>query len=177
MTDLTRANFGHTLNQYIYAQKLTEAKAAKAIGCSNKTIARLICGHSNPSDHMLKQAGVMMVIGFPGYSKLSKAERETISQTIGSVGGGVLGLGSVAAVVSSLGYAGLSAAGIASGLAALGAIVGGGMAAGLTVAAAIPIAAGFAGLGIVKGIKAVVGKYNDRKEELDPVWELPLTHR
>lgn len=177
MEDLTRSNFGYSLSQFAKAQNLSEAKIAKAIGCSAKTIDRLTGGKSYPSDEMLKQGATLIFLGFEKYSKLSKADREKISEKIGAVGGGVLGFGSITAVVSSLGFAGLSAAGITSGLAALGAVVGGGMVAGLTVAAGIPIMAGAVGYGLVKGVKAATNKYKLGKEELDLFWELPLPHR
>ncbi|MCK1788783.1 hypothetical protein [Pseudomonas violetae] len=177
MTDLTRSNFGYSITQFAKAQNLAEIKVAKVIGCSAKTIDRLTGGRSFPSDEMLRQGGTLIYLGFEKYSKLTKADREKISESIGAIGGGVLGLGSVTAVVSSLGYAGLSAAGIASGLAALGAVVGGGMVAGLTVAAGIPIVAGAVGYGLIKVFKAATDSHQLGKEELDPIWELPLTHR
>jgi hypothetical protein len=57
---------------------------------------------------------------------------------VGSVGGGVLGVGAVVYSVGALGVSGYSAAGLSSGLAAIGAPLGGGMAAGLAVAVAAP---------------------------------------
>ncbi|MDD5170670.1 MAG: hypothetical protein PHN75_17780, partial [Syntrophales bacterium] len=108
-------------------------------------------------------------------SKLSKAEKEKISEAIGTVGGGVLGFGGITAAVSTMGIAGLSAAGITSGLAALGGIVGGGMVAGISVAAAIPIGAAILGYGIIKGVKAFFETYELDQENYDPFWEMPLT--
>lgn len=177
MEKLSRSDFGYAITQFSKIQKISEAKIAKTIGCSVKTIDRLTAGRSYPSDNMLKQGATLIYLGFERYSKLSSADREQISEKIGAVGGGVLGFGSVTAVVSALGYAGLSGAGITSGLAALGALVGGGMAAGLTVVAGIPIAAGVAGYGLVRGVKAVASKYNSDSDALDPVWELPLNQR
>lgn len=106
------------------------------------SIERITNNRSYPSDEMIKQCGILFSIGYEGYKKLSKSDKEKISEGIGTVGGGVLGFGSITAVVSSLGYAGLSAAGITSGLAAAGGLVGGGMALGITAIAAIPVAAG-----------------------------------
>lgn len=175
MEDLSRANFGATIYNFSKSEKTSLSKIAKAIGCSEKTMERLTTAKSHPSDEMLKQGAILLTIGFTKYSKLSNAEKEKISEGIGAVGGGVLGLGSVTAVVSSLGVAGLSAAGITSGLAALGAIVGGGMAAGITVAAAIPVAAAVAGYGTIKGVKAAVGHFSSKQEAIDPAWEMPIT--
>ena len=113
----------------------------------------------------------MMEIGFEKYKKLNAAEKERISESIGSVGGGVLGFGAISSAVSASGIAGLSAVGITSGLAGLGAMVGGGMVAGVAVAAALPIAGVALGYGIIKGIKAIVRKQKHLKKTIDNNWE------
>ena len=59
----------------------------------------------------------------------------------GSAAGALAGSAGTVAAVSMLGFPGLSAAGISSGLAAIGAAVGGGMAAGTMIAVAAPAAA------------------------------------
>jgi hypothetical protein len=59
----------------------------------------------------------------------------------GSVAGAIAGSAAAVAAVSALGFPGLSAAGISSGLAAIGATVGGGMAAGTMLTVAAPAAA------------------------------------
>src|SRR5207248_9157924 len=127
------------------------------IGCSAPTLSRLLAGETLPSDEMLRQSAIMMELGFRRFPKLSKAEREKLSETLGTVGGGTLGFASITATVSTLGtVTGLSAAGISSGLTALGGVVSGGMAAGVVVAAAIPAAAAAAGYGSIKGVKALI---------------------
>lgn len=82
------------------------------------------------------------------------AETLIAGTVIGGVGGG---LGSVAIVSASGSVAGLSAAGISSGLATVGGVVGGGMASGLIVAAALPVfsaaAVGVTGYTIYKQAK------------------------
>lgn len=64
-----------------------------------------------------------------------------------AVGGSILGLAGSITAVSATGTAGLSAAGITSGLAGIGSVVGGGMVAGVAVTVALPavaaLAAGF----------------------------------
>ncbi|NID14503.1 lecithin retinol acyltransferase family protein [Luteibacter yeojuensis] len=73
---------------------------------------------------------------------LDKDERE--SRTVGraaSYAGAVAGTAGSIGAVSALGTAGLSAAGISSGLATIGATVGGGMASGVVIATAAPVAA------------------------------------
>jgi hypothetical protein len=155
-------------------ENFTTRDAAKAIGCGESTVQRILVGQTMPSDEMLKQIGIMAAIGFGKYKKLSEADKEKISETIGAVGGGILGFGSITAAVSAAGtVAGLGAAGIASGLAAIGAIVGGGMVAGILTVAAIPIAAGAFGYAIIKGIKAIFEKQACDEDRFDPAWETP----
>ena len=77
-----------------------------------------------------------------------------------------VGIGAVTAAVSALGFAGLSGAGITSGLAALGAIIGGGMVAGLSVAAAIPLGVAALGYGTIKAVKATLESYKSGQEKM-----------
>jgi hypothetical protein len=149
-----------------------KGKIAKAIGCSKATIERLLRSETLASDEMLKQGGALIELGIKRYSKVTSSEREKISETIGSVGGGAVGFASITAAVGSLGtVGGLSAAGVSSGLAALGAVVGGGMAAGIVVAAAIPVAAAASGYGVVKATRWAVGKHSLAKTSYEPRWE------
>ena len=86
----------------------------------------------------------------------------------------MLGFASITAVVGSLGYAGLSAAGIASGLTVLGGLVGGGMAIGIAVAAVLPVAGLGAGYLFIKGVKEIFTQIQLDEERYDPFWEKPL---
>jgi len=58
---------------------------------------------------------------------------------VGAVAGGIVGVGGMSSAISSLGIAGVSAAGISSALAGMGAIVGGGMSSGIAIAVAVPV--------------------------------------
>jgi transcriptional regulator with XRE-family HTH domain len=172
---ISRENFRGLLAIFMEKNGLTVKKVAKAITCSVATLNRLILGKTLPSDEMLRRVGTMFGLGFDRYSKLTKAEKENISEAIGAVGGGILGFGTITGAISSLGaVSGLSAAGISTGLAALGSIVGGGMVAGVSVLATIPIGAGAIGYGIVKAVKAYCEKYQTDQDEYDPFWERPL---
>ena len=177
ITEITRTNCQAFLAAFIEENKLKVRNVAKAITCSEITLERIIAGKTVPSDEMIRQTGIMIELGFKSYSKLSKAEKEKISETIGAIGGGVLGFGGVTAAVSSLGIAGLSAAGITSGLSVLGGIVGGGMAAGIGVCAAIPIAVGAVGYALIKGIKALIDKQKLDDDRYDPFWERPIDEK
>ena len=73
---------------------------------------------------------------------LPDAERTARSAgRAGSAVGAIAGSAGAVAAVSALGFPGLSAAGISSGLATIGAAVGGGMAAGTMIAVAAPAVA------------------------------------
>lgn len=86
---------------------------------------------------------------------LDTDERE--SRSVGraaSYAGAVAGTAGSIGAVSALGTAGLSAAGISSGLATIGGVVGGGMASGVVLATAAPVAAAAAvGYGAYKLVK------------------------
>lgn len=81
-----------------------------------------------------------------------KMKKET-EATVAGAAGGVAGAAGAVGAVSALGTAGLSAAGITSGLATVGSIVGGGMAAGVVITATAPLAAAAAAYGLYKWLK------------------------
>jgi hypothetical protein len=174
MEKISRNDCSVFLAAFIEKNDLSVKKVSKAITCSTATLNRVVGGKTLASDEMLRQTAIMVELGFDSYSKLSKAEKEKISEMLGIVGGGTIGIGTVTAAVSALGFAGLSAAGIASGLAALGAIIGGGMVAGLSVVAAIPLGAAALGYGTIKAVKATFESYKSGQEKIDPHWEMPL---
>lgn len=175
---LDRENCRLLLAALIEKEDLKVKRVAKAIGCSESTLARLLSRKTLPSDAMLKQVGILVELGFDHYSRLSEAEKEKISDTIGTAGGGALGFAAITAAIGALGsVSGLSAAGITSGLAALGTIVGGGMIAGVSVAAAIPLAGSVLGYSLIKTIKHFVGESELRKEELDSRWEISVDEK
>jgi hypothetical protein len=174
MDNINRENFRLLMAGFIEHSNLTVRKAAKAIGCTEPTLTRLLASKTWPSDEMMKQGGILFELGFDRYSKLSMAQKEKISDTIGAVGGTTLGFGAITAAISALGVPGLSAVGITSGLAVLGSLVGGGMLVGVSVAAAIPLAAGALGYGIIKAIKYFIEENVVERENYDPFWERPL---
>lgn len=73
----------------------------------------------------------------------------SIPEILGAVIGAGVGTGIGIGIVSTAGVAGLSAAGISSGLAAAGSVIGGGMAAGIFVAAAPVAILAVGGYGII----------------------------
>lgn len=174
MDQLTGDNCRLILASFIEENELNVRRIANAIGCSESTLIRILADRSLPSDEMIKQIGIMIELGFVTYSKLSKTQKEHLSETIGTVGGGILGFGSITAAISSLGVvSGLSATGITSGLAALGTVLSGGMVTGVIVASAIPIAAGAAGYAIIKGVKYLANEWQLNVVKFDERWEIP----
>ena len=165
--NLNSENLRNFLAVFIEENKLTVKQVAKAIGCSTATLERILVGETTPTENFIKQVGILIAIGYDEYAKLSKSQKETISEKMGTVSAGGLGFASITAAVSASGaVVGLSAAGITSGLAAIGSIVGGGMIAGVTVVATIPILAGAAGYGLIRGIKAIVKNRKTNKTQL-----------
>lgn len=170
-TRATKENLHLLLAKFIENERLSQKDVAKVIGCAVSVIGRVLKKKTLPSQNLLKRCHTMFEIGYEKYRKLSNAEKEKISETIGTVGAGGLGVGASIAAVSSLGISGLSATGMTSGLATLGAIAGGGMATGIVVVAAIPVIAGLAGFGLIKYIKYICSNRKLNAKEIDPFWE------
>jgi plasmid maintenance system antidote protein VapI len=169
MQEITRKNLRILLSGFMEKNNVMPRRVAKAIGCGEATIIRLLMGTSWPSDEMIKQVGMMIELGFDRYSKLTTRDKERLSDAIGTVAGGTIGFSAIYAAVSALGLSGVSAAGITSGLAALGSMIGGGMIAGVLVSAAFPIG------GIIIGRK-LAKHWASEKElndaEFNPQWEI-----
>ncbi len=173
--NLTVQNTKIVLANFMEKEKLPVKDVAKALGCPVPVIGRILCGITWPSETLLKRCHTMFEIGYKNYKKLSEADKEKISETIGTVGAAGLGIGVSLSAVSALGTTiGLSGPGIMSGLAALGAIVGGGASAGIAVAAAIPIAVAAGGYLIVKGVKYAISEAELKAEKFEPRWERPV---
>lgn len=174
MNELNRKNFPIMIAAFMEQHELSIRRIAGAITCSEASLDRLLAGSTLASDEMLRQGAVLMELGFDRYSNLTESEREKLSDTLGVLGGGAIGFGSVIAAVEGMGaVAGLSAAGITSGLSAIGALVGGGMAAGVAVAAAVPMAAMGIGYGIIRAVKYFISEAQLSADALDQKWEMP----
>jgi hypothetical protein len=171
MSSFDASTFRVYLAAFVEREQLTVRDAARAVGCPEASLLRILDGKTFPAEELLKQSAVMFEIGFARYTKLTAAEKESISEKIGTASAGAFGFATITAAVSALGVPGLSAAGISSGLAVLGSVVGGGMIVGVSVAAAIPIAAGAAGYAVIKGIKYLISESQLNSTEIDPRWE------
>jgi hypothetical protein len=172
--EINERNCRLLLAAFMEKHQVTVPRVCRAIGCSTATLGRILSFTSLPTAEFMKQTGIMIGIGIEKYEKLSKAEKEKISDVIGAGSATAFGFAGITAAVSASGtVAGLSAAGISSGLYAIGALVGGGMATGVVVAAAIPLAAGAAGYAIIKGVKFFFSERELTSEKTSPRWEIP----
>lgn len=176
MQEIPRENLRVPLAAFIEKNALTPRRVAKAIGCSEATINRLLSRDTLPTDEMMQQVGLMIDAGFDSYAAMTKAQKSKFSKNMpaaGAVGGGIVGFAVIGTAVEGLGaVAGASAAGISSGLFAMGSAVGGGMLLGVSVAAAIPVAAGVVGYGVVKGAGHLVSETKLNAGDVSPRWEI-----
>jgi hypothetical protein len=172
MSNINSENYHLVFSSYILENKLNISKIAIALNCSVPTLNRLLRNQSKPSEEMLKQTAILIIIGLEKYAKLSEAEKEKYSEKIGPLVGAGLGLASIPTIIGGLGTAGLSGAGIMSGLATAGAIVGGGAAAGIVVVGSGAVLAGIAGYSIVKGVKYAVRGFKIKQKNQDKRWEI-----
>jgi DNA-binding XRE family transcriptional regulator len=167
---VTKENCGVKLRLIRELLDMSRRELAKIIGVSESTLRRLEEGNSLPTDEFMNRLQALCVIGAAKYAKLSDAEKEKISEVVGTAGGVVAGVGgSIAAIGAAGAVSGFSAAGITSGLAAIG---GGAMLTGIGVVAAIPVATGLLGYGLVKGIKAICEANNLSCNEVNEKWEI-----
>jgi ribosome-binding protein aMBF1 (putative translation factor) len=165
---LTAHNCGEKLALVREVSSISRRDLASVIGTSESTISRLETNKTLPTPDFMSRLSGLTVIGYYKFSQLSDSEKETISATVGATGGVAVGIGGAIGAVSVAGTAGLSAAGITSGLAA----IGGTMLGGLAVVAAIPVAVGLSGYGLVKGIQAIVAANNLSAKEVDGRYEI-----
>lgn len=169
--DITKENCGEKLKFVRWLSgKISKREIARVIGVSEATIRRLEAGGTEPTNEFMSRIAAICVIGISKFGKLKEAEKEKVSDALGTAGGVIAGIGGALGAVSAAGtVAGLSAAGMTSGLAAIG---GGAMLTGIGVVAAIPVAAGLAGLGFVKAIKKICEANKLDCNEVDGKWEI-----
>lgn len=170
MEPITKENCGKKLKLIREVTGKSRRDLAKDLGVSESTISRLETGKTEPTNAFMSKLLGLVAIGYAVYSKMSKKDKEQVSEHLAMTGGVVVGIGGAIGAISSSGaVAGLSAAGMTSGLAALG---GGAMLGGIAVVASIPVAAGAVGFGLVKGIKAICEANKLSCEKIDDQWEI-----
>ena len=167
--EITKQNCGEKLKLVRELAAISRRELAKILGCSEATIRRIESGASEPTDAFMNRLRALCLIGKARFEAMTDAEKEKISEYIGTAGGVTAGIGGAIAAIASAGtVSGLSAAGITSGLAA----IGGSMLTGIGVVAAIPIATGLLGYGLVKGIKAICEANDLDSQEVNGYWEI-----
>lgn len=150
MDNINRENYSEILKEFNQIHNLKINNISKTFDCSKATIERLLNRDTFPTEEMLKQTGLLIIVGPEDYAKLNKTQKEKVSDSLGALSGAGLGFASISAVVGGLGITGLSGAGIMSGLATLGGIVGAGAVGGIIFVAGVPVVAGVAGYGLIK---------------------------
>ena len=167
--EVTKDNCGEKLKFIRELLGISRKELAKTLGVRESTIGRLERIKTFPSQDFMNRLQGLQSIGYATFKKMSKAEKEKVSEFIGTGAGVAGGVGASVAAVSAAGsVGGLSAAGITSGLAA----IGGSMLGGIVAAACIPIAAGALGYGAIKGVKKICEANNLSCEEFDDRWEI-----
>jgi transcriptional regulator with XRE-family HTH domain len=167
--EITVKNSGEKLRCICKITHMSQRDLANVLGVREYTISRLMNGKSYASEEFLNRLRALQVIGIAKFKKLSKEEKSSVAEKIGAGTGIGAGVGASIAAVSAAGSVfGLSAAGIASGLAA----IGGSMVGGVALVATIPVAAGLLGYGVAKGIKKICEENRLKCEDLDDRWEI-----
>ncbi|MCX5634030.1 MAG: helix-turn-helix transcriptional regulator [Phycisphaerae bacterium] len=168
--EVTKENCGEKLNLIRKKLCISRKELAKTLGVRESTIGRLERIDTHPSQDFMRRLHGLQLVGYAAFKKLSDADKEKISEFIGT-GAGVAGgvAGSIAAISAAGSIGGLSAAGITSGLAAIGGSMLGGI---IVTGLIIPLAAGAIGLGAIKGIKKICEANNLSCEEFDDHWEI-----
>jgi DNA-binding XRE family transcriptional regulator len=166
---ITQDNCGEKLLLVREVSGLSRRELAKVLGTAESTVFRLETGRTRPTRDFINRLKGLVLIGYHKFSKMGTAEKNIVAEAIGASGGFAAGIGGAIGAVSTVGYAGLSAAGITSGLAAIG---GGSLLGGLAVIAAIPGAVGLGGYGLVKGIKAICDANRLNCREVDGRYEI-----
>lgn len=166
---ITKDNCGNKLRLVRKVSGLSRRKLAETLGVKESTIGRLENKKTLPSQDFLNRLQGLQVVGYATFKRLSEADKEKISEFIGTGAGVAGGVAASVAMISTAGsVGGLSAAGITSGLAA----IGGSMLGGIVAVALIPLAAGALGYGAIKGIKKICESNKLSCKEFDDRWEI-----
>lgn len=153
--NVNKQNIINLIEDFKEKNKIDNSKLALIIGHKTSYIEKILLAPENADDEFLKQFAILSQYGIGKYEKLTKSEKEKISEKIGAITMTGISLGSIATIVSGLGISGLSGAGIMSGLATIGGIVGGGALVGISIIATTPILAGTIGYFGVRKINSV----------------------
>lgn len=146
------------LNPFLTNYSLDTREFAKSVGISCQELNAIITQSRLPTEKEYAEIVIAMSIieakGWEYWHSMSGEKKSELVAKFVAAGGSSMTIDGMIALISACGVPGLSAAGIASGLAAIGALVGGGMVAGIAVCSAAPIVVG----GVLYGACKTSGK-------------------
>lgn len=175
MDKVTRGNYNELMVIFLQDSKVSLRQVAKAIGCTEITLNRLIAKITVPSDEMLRQTGIMLELGYKSYAKLAEYERKNIMESIGIFGGVALGFGMMTGFITDLTYGGVSSESLISGLEELGALFGSDILIGMGIAVSVIALTGITGYGIAKALKTGITNAKSNKNRIDERWEMAVS--
>ena len=149
------------LNDFLGKHSLNKYDFAKSVGMTEERLSAIMVNANLLSEQEYAEIVIALAVienkGWPYWAAMSREEKSEMAAKFIAAGGSTMTVGGMIAAISALGVPGLSAAGIASGLAAIGALVGGGMVAGIAICATAPLVVGATLYGICKkGKKSII---------------------
>lgn len=146
------------VNEFLTRHSLDAKVFAKSVGISIQELNEILTLSRLATEKEYAEIMIAMTIieakGWEYWLSMSGEMKSEIVAKFVAAGGSSMTIGGMIALISACGVPGLSAAGIASGLAAIGSLVGGGMVAGIAICSAAPIIVG----GVLYGACKTGGK-------------------
>ena len=146
MEQIKKEELGYRLKWFLTEHSLDAIAFAKSVGIQTDRLNKLLASEQMSNEKEYSEVIIAMAIievkGFDYYKSMSQEDKSELACKFIAAGGSTMTVGGMIAVISAAGVPGLSAAGIASGLAAIGALVGGGMVAGIALCSAAPLVVG-----------------------------------
>lgn len=143
---------------------------AKSVRISNDKMNEILSGERLATEEEYAETAIAMAIidarGWHYWLSMSQEDKNELSAKFIAAGGSTMTVGGMIAVISACGVPGLSAAGIASGLATIGSLVGGGMVAGIAVCCTAPLVVGGALYGISKSVTKIINNKKNGNNNL-----------
>ena len=146
MEKISKQELPFKLREFLarHAEEFDTKDFARSVNTTN--MEDLISGKTPVTERDYAEIVIAMTIieakGWSYWESMSQDQKSELAAKFIAAGGSTMTVGGMIAVISACGVPGLSAAGIASGLAAIGALVGGGMVAGIVVCSAAPLVVG-----------------------------------
>ncbi len=171
LESITKDNCGEKLALAREAMIMTRRELASVLGCSEATISRIETNKTRPTKDFMNRLIALVFIGHSKFKSLKPKEKESLLEYIAATGRAGEGVSAALSAVSTGGnIAGLSAAGVASGVGAIrGSLLG-----RAALIASVPVAACLAGYGIAKGIQSICKSNKLNCKEVDGKFEITL---